>query len=355
MKIIEKYLFFSIFKTSIGVLFSLVIVFSFFKFLDEVQDIGIANYDLNSAINYLVLLMPSFFNNLLVLGVMIGTILSVGKLDSNRELQIFQTGCISAKEIVLKTLKYPFLISLVMILILDNIAPITYELAQNLKDQKIGKPNQSLGNDFVFKQEDYFVFIDNENDKQNIKIFEIKSNQLEGYFSGINKNHSDGNFSFDDAKKISIVDFRNLKKIRSLNVNSNLELAPDIKQFDTQKKNIKTLTIFELTKNFFSSYASQESHRKYFLELSERLIKPLTLVGMILIAVPLIFSQTGRGTSLSQRVFIAITIGTISHLLFKISLAIMLTSSNPSYLSPFVYIFILFFIGFLILYFRPIN
>jgi len=109
MKLLERYLFSSIVKSSISVLLGLVVLFSFFQFLEELNDVTKKGYTISIAIKYIALLLPSFFNLLLILGVMIGVVFSLGQLNSNKELQIFQVASISKKDIIFKSIKFTFL------------------------------------------------------------------------------------------------------------------------------------------------------------------------------------------------------------------------------------------------------
>ena len=129
MKLLDRYLFSSIIKSSLSVLLGLVVLFSFFQFLEELNDVGKKGYTISIAINYIALLLPSFSNLLLILGVMIGVVFGLGQLNSNKELQIFQVASISKKDIISKSIKFTFLISVMLIIVLEIISPYTSKLA----------------------------------------------------------------------------------------------------------------------------------------------------------------------------------------------------------------------------------
>ena len=59
MKILDRYIAKTLLKYSLSVMVILVSIFAFFKFLEEVDDIGRASYTLVDALTYIGLLVPS--------------------------------------------------------------------------------------------------------------------------------------------------------------------------------------------------------------------------------------------------------------------------------------------------------
>ena len=110
LQILDKYLFFRILSSSILSVLSLLAIFVFFKFLEELEHVGTESYSLITAIQYITFLIPSILNSVAILGIMIGTILSIGAMNHNRELLIYSVNSISLKHIILRILKSSFII-----------------------------------------------------------------------------------------------------------------------------------------------------------------------------------------------------------------------------------------------------
>jgi len=211
MKILEKYLFLSILRASFATLLSLVVIFLFFKFLEELSDIGNANYTIRSSLQYLALSTPFVINSLTILGLMIGIIFSLGGLNTNKELQIFQVATISLKQLINKILFIGFIFSVIFLSASEAIFPITQKIAENYKSKLLGK-NNNLHSSFWFKQDNKFVFLkksNKNNDFDGIQVFELNNDSSLSSFSNNN------NISFDGK----VLESKNIKTTRLDNSN----------------------------------------------------------------------------------------------------------------------------------------
>ena len=81
---ITKYLTLEIIKSYLLILLILVSIFSLFLFIEELNN----NYPVSSIIEYVILSMPSTAGLLSTLALFIGSILVIGRLNSNKEMQV---------------------------------------------------------------------------------------------------------------------------------------------------------------------------------------------------------------------------------------------------------------------------
>ena len=150
MKILNRYLAKTLLKYSLSVMVVLVGIFAFFKFLEEVGDIGRVNYTLIDALAYVVLLIPSIIYMLSSLIVLLGVVLGLGYLASNSELIVMRGAGIPVTKITKTTLKISVTFIVVMIALGEFIVPITSDYAQKYRAQALGQhvvaaTHQSLG------------------------------------------------------------------------------------------------------------------------------------------------------------------------------------------------------------------
>jgi len=275
MKLINKYILLSIFKSSFSTLFALVFIFAFFQFIDELDEIGEKKYTLEVAIKYILLLLPSILNSLVVLSLLIGTVFSLGKLNSNKELQIFHTASISQRTLIGKTLIYPFLISIILFTSLEFITPQTLMFANQVKDDALGKNSYQETNEAWFKKNNDIIFLSKaKNSKYYLKLFNIKDNDLLSYTQGTEAFFSGNQLVTNDSNKI---EFKNNGKyvipINSYS-DSNLKVNLDFEEVASLTKNVKTMSFFELLKIITPAHHSQSNRNEIILEIFSRVIRP---------------------------------------------------------------------------------
>jgi len=348
MKILERYLFLEIFKASLATLISLVLVFSFFQFLDELNEIGTANYNFKKAIQYILFLTPTYFNSLMVLSLMIGTIFSVGKLNLNKELQIFETGAISVKRLIIMTIKYPLFLSIFLIVILEISVPKTLFIANQIKLESLQKANLSDSNIAWFKKGDEIIFLEKNNqDKFSIKVFEINDHNLSTYIESDQAYFLDNELVAKNSKKTKIINEKGFSNFVNES-DRRLKLNFNNQEIKSLSKNIKTMSFIELIKKILFSMRNNINLNQEIVELLSRLIKPITLAGMILIAIPFILDLQ-RNISIGMRAFISIAIGTFTHLSTKILTVVSLHFESMIFFGPVLPSLILIFTGLLLI------
>ena len=349
MKLLERYLFSSIVKSSISVLLGLVVLFSFFQFLEELNDVTKKGYTISIAIKYIALLLPSFFNLLLILGVMIGVVFSLGQLNSNKELQIFQVASISKKDIIFKSIKFTFFISVMLIIVLEIISPYTSQIADQLKKQAQGKPIMTQSGQVWLKKDEKFIHYEKNKSKNSIKVFDTENiTFLKNILYAKDVKFSDGFVDIVDPRRVEIRsegDFYIIDNKAKEELNR-IELDPN--QLEFLNKNVKEMSIFEIFLAMVNSMNVGINKQEIYTEIISRIIKPFTLVGMILIAIPFVLN-TQRTASVGNRIFISIAIAVFAHLITKITSIVLVTKSGTSFVGPFIPTIALLLIGVLVL------
>jgi len=330
MKLVDRYLFSSIIKSSMLVLLGLVIIFSFFKFLEEISDIGSQNYIFSTALQHILLLVPSFFNSLFILAIMIGTVLVIGEFNNNKELQILYTGGISAKSIMLKCIKYPFLISIFLLIFFEIFSPQSLRLANILKSEALGKQINNKVEELWLKKDDSYILFNNK--EKSIKLFDTINNiQLNKFYSGDGAEFHNQILAIKHFQVMHIDNSLNPPKIESYLEDKEINFELSESEINALNNNPKAMTISALIKLIFFSIENEINLKDYYIELFARLAKPLTLIGMVLISLPFIFNNH-RSTSIGNRLFISISIGVLTHLMSR---AMLIVSLKFEFLSLF--------------------
>jgi len=349
MKLLDRYLFSSIIKSSISILMGLVVLFSFFQFLEELSDVTKKGYTISIALNYIALLLPSFFNLLLILGVMIGVVFGLGQLNSNKELQIFQVASISKKDIIFKSIKFTFFISVILIIILEIISPYTSKMADQLKKQAQGKPVMTQSGQVWLKKDGKFIHYEKNYSNKSIKVFDTENiTSLKSILYANDVKFSDDFVEIENPVRIEIRSKGGFYLIDNKGKEGLNRIELDPNQLEFLNKNVKEMSIFEMFLVMGNSMNVGTNIQELYTELISRIIKPFTLIGMILIAIPFVLN-TQRAASVGNRIFISIAIAVFTHLVTKITSIVLVTKSSASFVGPFIPTIALLLIGVLVL------
>jgi len=188
MKIIDNFLFKALLKNTILVLIVLILIFSGFQFIHELQYIGVNQYDLGSSIIYLILKTPLYLSMMSSIALIIGSIITVSDLKSENEILPIYFSGMSKKQISRKFF-YFLTFALLIFFFINEVANFSSIKAEILRAKKleIESPVTKNSSDYWLKRNNEIINVSpmQTNDNQHsIKIFELnKKNTLSGYKS----------------------------------------------------------------------------------------------------------------------------------------------------------------------------
>jgi len=337
MQIIDKYLFKLIAKNSLFMMLSLSSVFAFFKSVDESIHIGTYDYSYETLAMYIFFLFPSISSAVLVISIMIGTVFCIAALNSSRELQILHFGSISINKLIFKVLSSSLIICVIFMIVFEFINPSLLSTAENIKTKALGGISYSASDsDFWVKDQGKYFFIPSKkNSNSKAFLFELETSKNLKQFTSGNASFKDGQVIFKNSDVLNIESLDGVFQLQKNHIDSEKKYSFRESKLYFFEKNEKTLNIIELVKIFFASLESSDNADKYLLELFNRLSKPLLMLGMILIAIPFIL-DFNREISISKRIFLAIFITGISHLISKFFYVYSLNFGSLVILGPFI-------------------
>jgi lipopolysaccharide export system permease protein len=97
MRIINNYLFRAIVSMTLLVLLVLLALAGFIEFVSQLDELGVGDYDLVVALQYVLLKLPLIGAGLLPVSMLLGALLGLGALATNSELIILQAAGVSAR------------------------------------------------------------------------------------------------------------------------------------------------------------------------------------------------------------------------------------------------------------------
>jgi len=341
MKIKDRYIANTLLTYSIVVLLVWLSLYSFFNFLAELNSVGKVNYTILEAFKYIVLQLPEVAYDQVSPVILLGCVLGMGHLATTGQLIILRTSGISILKLTWLTLKNAIIFLIFLTLIGELVAPTLTTYAENERSNALGQNRLSNSQDgFWIRDGDNFINVENNVDGRlfnGITVIEVnKSNKIErvvnsqsAIFDGQNINMDSTNiFSIDSTNSLGDIDLkeRNLYKKR---------VAFDQDLINSLEKEPKDLTTFTILKQIQFLTDNKLRVEVFEVELYKRLVKPITLIAMILLAMLFIFGST-RDATLGRKIFFGLAIGLTFELISRIGGALALSFDFSPLLSTFV-------------------
>jgi lipopolysaccharide export system permease protein len=341
MKIKDRYIANTLLTYSIVVLLVWLSLYSFFNFLAELNTVGTVNYTIIEALKYILLQLPEVAYDQVSPVILLGCVLGMGHLATTGQLIILRASGISILKITWLTLKNAIIFLIFLTLIGELVAPTLTTYAENERSSALGQNSLSNSQDgFWIRDGDNFINVENNVDGSlfnEITVIEVnKFNKIErvvnsqsAIFDGQNINmDSTSIFSIDSTKSLDDIDLkeRNLYKKR---------VAFDQDLINSLEKEPKDLSTFTILKQIQFLTDNKLRAEVFEVELYKRLVKPITLVAMILLAMLFIFGST-RDATLGRKIFFGVAIGLSFELISRIGGALALSFDFSPLLSSFV-------------------
>ena len=342
MKIKDRYIANTLLTYSIVVLLVWLSIYSFFNFLSELNSVGTNNYTILKAFKYIIFQLPEVAYDQVSAVILLGCVLGMGHLATTGQLIILRASGISILKITWLTLKNAIIFLILITMVGELVAPILTTYAENERSNALGQKSVSSSKDgFWIRDGNNFINVKNNVDGSvfnDITVIEVnnESNKIErvlnsqsAIFNGQNINMESTNiFSIDSTNLLDDIDLkeRNLYKKR---------VAFDQDLIDSLEKDPKDLTTFTILKQIKFLSENKLRAEVFELELYKRLVKPITLIAMILLAMLFIFGST-RDASLGRKIFFGVAIGLSFELISRIGGAMALSFDLNPLLTTFV-------------------
>jgi lipopolysaccharide export system permease protein len=342
MKIKDRYIANTLLTYSIVVLLVWLSIYSFFNFLAELNNVGTVNYTILEAFKYVLIQLPEVAYDQVSPIILLGCVLGMGHLATTGQLIILRTSGISILKITWLTLKNAIIFLICLTLIGELVAPTLTTYAEKERSNAMGQNSFLNSQDgFWIRDGDNFINVKNNVDGSlfnEITIIEVDNepNKIErvvesksAIFDGQNINMKSTNiFSINSTNLFDDIAFkeRNLYKKR---------VAFDQDLIDSLEKEPKDLTTLTIVKQIQFFTDNKLRAEVFEVELYKRLVKPITLVAMVLLAMLFIFGPT-RDATLGRKIFFGVAIGLSFELISRIGGALALSFDFSPLLSTFV-------------------
>lgn len=310
MNVLNRYIASEILKGSIIASLVLLSLLNFFTFTDELGDMDEGTYGIKDIFVYLSLTSPRDFYELLPSAVLLGSLVTLGGMGSNRELVAMQAAGASKFRIIWAVLRAGLILAIISSFIGEYIAPPFERAAVTFKSAAT-KQQVASRTKYGFWLRDGRIFINirqiqQQDELGDISIFEFDDNRRLKLETHADKAFYDGKRWKLSNIRISRIGVDFAASEAKSTVDWASVLAPDLLNvFVVQPKN---LSAFELWK--YMEYLSNNGQKNLAVELAfwGRIVNPFVTLTMLLVAVPFVMTIK-RETSIGNRIVVGVVFG----------------------------------------------
>ena len=335
MKIIDRYIAKTLLSYTLVVLVVWLSIYSFFNFLTEINVVGQESYTILSAIKYIILKIPEVTYSQASPVILLGCVLGMGHLATTNQLLIFRISGASILKITGTTLKNALIFVIAIIAIGELLAPMSSNFAELGRSNALGNNAASTSQEgFWIRDGDNFINVKKNIDGKlfsGITVIQVNSsNKIERVIKSENAVFDGNSLDMSGTEIFSISDesfFDNISLKERNTYNKIVSFDQDL--IDSLKKEPKDLTTWTIIKQIQFLSDNKLRSEIFEVELYKRLIKPVTLVAMILLAMLFIFGST-RDITLGKKIFLGVALGLSFEMLSRIASAMALSFDfNP--------------------------
>jgi len=338
MKIRDRYIAKTLLSYTIIVLVVWICIYSFFNFLAELDSVGKQGYTILSAFTYIILQLPEVVYKQASPIILLGCILGMGHLATTGQLLIFRVSGASILKITLLTLKNSLVFVLFFIAIGEFLAPISSSFAETSRSNAMGNSSVSINqNGFWIRDGDNFINVRRNIDGRlfnSITVIEVNSsNKIERVIKSENAIFDGDSLDMSGSEIFSIDESSSFDKISLKERNSyNKTVSFDQDLIDSLEKDPEDLSTWTLIKQIRFLTDNKLRSGVFEVELYKRLIQPVTLIAMILLAMLFIFGST-RDVTLGRKIFFGVALGLSFEMLSRVASAMALGLDFSPFLS----------------------
>lgn len=321
---------------------ALISLFSLLEFVDQLRDVGQGHYRMIDALVYVLLTAPSRLLQLTPVSLLLGSLLALGALASNNEITAMRALGISERHIVGWLLKLALPIMIVLFLVAEFVIPPAQQLAQAERTSKMSASTPLRSNNGFWAEGDRQYLnvrhFDHGNIPRNIDIYAFTANgELKSFIHADRADvRPDGTWLLTGVLRKQFYPSQiQAEHLASISWNSFLH-PQQVRLLILPPESMPPVELYKYVRDLKRQH---QQVARYEQELWEKTSIPLTMVAMILIAIPFVFGPL-RTHSTGQRIAVGAFIGIVftlsqqitSHLGLLFNLSPALTAITPTLL-----------------------
>ena len=316
MKIIQRYFIVNLVWTTFLSLAVLVAIFAFLSLIDQLEDAGQGNYDTYQAVVYVILTLPRLAYEIIPVAAMIGGMTSLALLARNSELDIIRLSGVSEYSLAGLMGKSALVIVLFSIFVGEFIVPASekkarYQRSIALTEQVAMRTKYGFwardGNSFINIRkilpgnviEDIYIYEFDDQDRLRNSIFANYARYV------------DDRWVLEEVER-TIFDGTGVKREQYRTAAWESWVNDDL--INLVIINPLYMSLWNLSNSIRVLKSNSQNTATYEQAFYAKLIRPFTIIAMIVLAIPLVAARQRTG-GLGQHAFSGALIGVVFYFL----------------------------------------
>lgn len=310
MSLITRYLVTYILGFTAIVGLALVAIYTFISFVAEIDSAGQGGFGVAQLMAYSLLMMPAGLYTLMPIIALLGTLMGLGALAGQNEITAMRAGGVTVLRIGKAALLAGVTLGLLAVLLGDWLAPLGSQAARNYKTEaRSGIAVGAASKPVWLRDGDHIVHIQRliaEDHAAEVEIHTLRPDlSLVESMRAREAHYVDGRWRLSDVRTTRFEDGRTVATaLPSADWRSGVD--PEVlRLFVLEANSLSTPGLVRLISYMEDNGLDSAGYR---LSLWRKLVAPLTVIAMMLFAVPFVLGSQ-RGSGAGQRLLIGILIG----------------------------------------------
>lgn len=303
---------------------ALVAIYTFISFVSDIDKAGQGGFGVMQLLLYTAMMVPAGLYTLMPVIALLGTLMGLGTLAAQNEITAMRAAGMTVTQLGAATLCAGLLLGGLQIALGDVLAPVGTQAARTFKSEaRDGAPKGiATARPLWLRDGDAVVHIGtliSESEVANVDIYQL--DQDLGLHVALRAEHGryvDGRWQLSGIALTRFEDGRTVAEHRDeLEVEGHL--SPDVlRLFVLEADSLTTPGLLRLI-----SYLDDNGldARSYRLSLWRKIVAPLTVVAMMLFAVPFVLGSQ-RGGGAGQRLLIGIVVGLVFYVINEVTASV---------------------------------
>ena len=314
MKILDRYIGSYVAWGSAISLMVFVGLFSLMEFVEDLDSVGKGNYTVLRSIEYMLLTLPRKMYQMFPMAALVGSLLGLGLLTSNRELVVIRASGVSLLRIIAAVMKVGAVLMFIVMFIGEVVAPACEQFgkarrALALSDQVALRAAEGLwirdGTSFINIRE-----VLPEDQMADIFIYEFDANKkLRVATYAAHAYYDADDWRLADIEQ-SLINEESIERRQLRRATWSSVFEPDLVNVITVRPD--SLSAIGLLRYLKYLELNGLSTSRYELALWGKVMLPLATGVMIFLAVPLVLGRL-RTVGIGQRMVVGILVGILYH------------------------------------------
>lgn len=316
MRLLDRYIATTVLSAIALVTLMLAGLQIFILFVNQLDDLGRADYGITQAAIFVLLQTPYQVYLFFPMASLLGSLIGLGIMANNRELIVMRAAGMSIGQITGAVLKAAVIVILLVTAIGETIVPRLAYYANDVKMQAInaGQTLRTAHGVWLRFQNDFISIgtVSNDNILENVYQFRFDENHKMRLTRKIDSiSLKDGIWIAHNTAQTIINDNKIDSQIIP-EMNWDVAVKPSVLRITSSEPD--EMTLHELRQFLRAQKSSHQTALNYQLAYWQRVVQPLTTVVMMMLAIPFIFGPL-RSSTMGSKLLAGATVGFGFHIM----------------------------------------